>query len=286
MRPGLPALRGGPGANRGRCALPRRCRRCERRACRSRVARSPWWLIRGSSRHDDRLATTSRASDRAPAATHALADPGSAAGRCSAVSAPSPRAMSRAPRARPNTRAARSSAAAPTHGRAGTEGQARAVRPSATRPAATARAPRRSSAATAVALTCARPSSVPARASPGRYAPDDHNRRSPSARSPAATAGDQAQPGRDAVHPPVLVPEGRLEPAPGEVWDCTGWKSASESAFGLGQNEMTVMSVQMARSRADRLPWFGLWARTPVAARGGRPLRRRRTAPRGALCGS
>jgi hypothetical protein len=33
---------GGPGANRGRCALARRCRRCERRACRSRVARSPW----------------------------------------------------------------------------------------------------------------------------------------------------------------------------------------------------------------------------------------------------
>jgi hypothetical protein len=52
------------------------------------------------------------------------------------------------------------------------------------------------------------------------------------------------------------VPEGRLELAPGEVWDCTGWKSASESAFGLGQNEMIVMSVQMARSRADRLPWF------------------------------
>jgi len=191
-------------------------------------------LIRGSSRHDDRLATTSRASDRAPAATHAQADPGSAAGRCSAVSAPSPRATSRAPRARPNTRAARSSAATPTHGRAGTEGQARAARPSATRPAATARAPRRSSAATAVELTCARPSSMPARTSPGRYAPDDHNRRSPSARSPAATAGDQAQPGRDAVHPPVLVPEGRLEPAPGEVWDCAGWKSASESAFGLG----------------------------------------------------
>ncbi len=124
-------------------------------------------LIRGSSRHDDRLATTSRASDRAPAATHAQADPGSAAGRCSAVSAPSPRAMSRAPRARPNTRAARSSAAAPTHGRAGTEGQARAVSPSATRPAATALAPRRSSAAIAVELTCACPSSVPVRASPG-----------------------------------------------------------------------------------------------------------------------
>jgi hypothetical protein len=100
----------------------------------------------GSSRHDARLATTSRASDRAPAATHALADPGSAASRWSALSAPSPRARSRAPRARPNTRAARSSRAAPTHGRAGTEGQARAVRPSATRPAATAQAPRRSSA--------------------------------------------------------------------------------------------------------------------------------------------
>ena len=42
-RPGLPALRGGPGANRGRCAQARRCRRCERRACRSRVARSPWY---------------------------------------------------------------------------------------------------------------------------------------------------------------------------------------------------------------------------------------------------
>jgi hypothetical protein len=133
-------------------------------------------LIRGSSRHDDRLATTSRASDRAPAAIHAQADPGSSAGRCSAVSAPSPRAMSRAPRARPNTRAARSSAAAPTHGRAGTEGQARAVRPSATRPAATALAPRRSSAAIAVELTCARPSIVLVRASPGIYAPDDHSR--------------------------------------------------------------------------------------------------------------
>ncbi len=169
-------------------------------------------LIRGSSRHDDRLATTSRASDRAPAATHAQADPGSAAGRCSAVSAPSPRAISRAPRARPNTRAARSSAAAPTHGRAGTEGQARAVSPSATRPAATVLAPRRSSAAIAVQLTCACPSSVPVRASPGRYAPDDHNRGSPSARSPAARAGDQAQPSRDAGHPPVPDPQRSVAP--------------------------------------------------------------------------
>ena len=92
-----------------------------------------------------------------PAATHAQADPGSAARRCNVVSAPSPRAISRAPRARPNTRAARSSAAAPTQGRAGTEGQARAVSPSATRPAATALTPRRSSAPIAAGLTCACP---------------------------------------------------------------------------------------------------------------------------------
>jgi hypothetical protein len=43
---------------------------------------------------------------------------------------------------------------------------------------------------------------------------------------------------------------------PREVLDCAGWKSASESAFGLGLNEMTVMSLQLARGRAGRLPWF------------------------------
>src|SRR5579862_3749818 len=106
--------------------------------------------VRGSRRHDDRLATTSRASDRAPAATHALAEPGSAGVRRRAVSAPTPRATSRAPSARPNTCAARSSAAAPTQGRDGTDGRARAVRPIATRPAATAVAPYRASVATSI----------------------------------------------------------------------------------------------------------------------------------------
>ena len=46
--------------------------------------------------------------------------------------------MSRAPSARPNTRAPSSSADAPTQGRAGTDGRASAATPSATRPAATA----------------------------------------------------------------------------------------------------------------------------------------------------
>ena len=108
---------------------------------------------RGSSRQDDTVATTSRESDTAPAATHVLADPGSAAGRCSAVSAPSPRATSRAPRARPNTRATRSSAPAPTQGRDGTDGRASAARPMATRPAATATAPRRARAGISVNVT-------------------------------------------------------------------------------------------------------------------------------------
>ena len=121
-------------------------------------------VTRGRSRHDDRLATTSSASDRAPAATQARADPACAAGPCSAASAPSPRARSRAPSARPNTRAATSSAAAPTHGRAGTDGQARAVTPSATRPAATAKAPRRSSDGTSVDVTCTLPSRPPSSA--------------------------------------------------------------------------------------------------------------------------
>ncbi len=106
--------------------------------------------VRGSWRHDDRLATTSRASETAPAATHVLAEPGSAWVRRRAVSAPSPRATSRAPSARPNTRAARSSAAAPTQGRDGTDGQASAIRPIATRPAATAVAPYRASAAISI----------------------------------------------------------------------------------------------------------------------------------------
>ena len=112
-------------------------------------------VTRGRSGQDFRLATTSSASDRAPAATQARADPASAAGPCSAASAPSPRARSRAPSARPNTWAATSSAAAPTHGRAGTDGQARAVTPSATRPTATAVAPRRSSDTIEVEVTCA-----------------------------------------------------------------------------------------------------------------------------------
>jgi hypothetical protein len=132
-------------------------------------------LPRGSSGHADRLATTSRASDRAPAATQADADPGSAAGRWSAASAPRPRARSRAPRARPNTRAARSSAAAPTQGRAGTEGQARAAAPSATRPAATAWAPRRSNSGVTVKVTCALPLSTSARLFRRSYGPTDHS---------------------------------------------------------------------------------------------------------------
>src|SRR5262249_14599879 len=76
--------------------------------------------VGGRSRHDRMLAATSSPSDKAPAATHALADPGAPAGRCSAASAPSPKARSRAPSARPKTRTARSSAGAPTHGRART----------------------------------------------------------------------------------------------------------------------------------------------------------------------
>jgi hypothetical protein len=124
-------------------------------------------VTRGSSRHDARLAATSSASDRAPAATQARADPAPAAGPCRAANAPSPRARSRAPSARPNTWAATSSAAAPTHGRAGTVGQARAVTPSATRPAATAVAPRRSSDGISVEVTC-----TPFQAAIIRGAPD------------------------------------------------------------------------------------------------------------------
>ena len=122
--------------------------------------------VPGSSRHDPTVAATSSASDKAPAATHAPADPGWSAGRCSAASAPSPKATSRAPSARPKTRTARSSAAVPTQGRAGAAGQASAVSPSATRPAATAMAPRRSSGATPAAAAGALP--PPRRCGPGR----------------------------------------------------------------------------------------------------------------------
>jgi hypothetical protein len=107
--------------------------------------------LRGSSRHARTLTATSTASDKAPAATHPLAHRWPPAERRSAASAPTPKARSRAPSARPNTRTARSSPAAPTQGRAGTTGQASATTPSAARPAATATAPRRSSSVASVA---------------------------------------------------------------------------------------------------------------------------------------
>ena len=189
----------------------------------------------GSSRHDDRLAITSRASDRAPAATHAEADPRSAAGRCIAVSAPSPRAMSRAPRARPNTRAARSSAAAPTHGRAGTEGRARAVRPIATRATATALAPRPSNAGIAPGITCAVPSRGPVAAVRGMYAPNDRSRGAVTSvafamprafRSPASASGPRSDypwsgmslvAGR-AMRPGCGAPGDRASPPAAAAW--------------------------------------------------------------------
>jgi hypothetical protein len=117
-------------------------------AARAADATTSHRLLRGRSRHDERLAITSRESDRAPAAIQAQADPGSAARCRNALSAPIPRATSRAPTARPSTRPATSPAAAPTSGRASTDGHAMAVRRSATRPTATAQASRRSSAAT------------------------------------------------------------------------------------------------------------------------------------------
>src|SRR5439155_987339 len=98
-------------------------------------------VSRGSSLQDAALAATSRASDRAPAPTQAAAWPESAAGPCRAARAPRPRARSRAPRAPPNTRADRLPPQPPTHGRAGTERQPRAVTPGPTSPAATHTAP-------------------------------------------------------------------------------------------------------------------------------------------------
>jgi hypothetical protein len=144
------AGRSGPGSGRPATRAPA----APARAAPPAEATTSHRVTRGSSRQDARLAATSSASDRAPAATQARADPASAAGPCRAASAPSPRARSRAPSARPNTRAATSSAAAPTHGLAGTAGQARAVTPSATRPAATAVAPRRSSDGISVEVNC------------------------------------------------------------------------------------------------------------------------------------
>jgi hypothetical protein len=51
------------------------------------------------------------------------------------------------------------------------------------------------------------------------------------------------------------VPERRLRPPTGGLGLLT-LEVRVESSFGLGSNEMTAMSLQMARSR----PWFDLWA--------------------------
>src|ERR1035438_530578 len=51
---------------------------------------------------------------------------------------------------------------------------------------------------------------------------------------------------------------------PWEVLDCAGWESASESAFGLGQNEMTVMSLQMVAVALVAVPGLTSGPRTPV----------------------
>jgi hypothetical protein len=56
---------------------------------------------------------------------------------------------------------------------------------------------------------------------------------------------------------------------PREVLDCAGWKSASESAFGLGLNEMTVMSLQLLAVALAAFPGLTSRPRAPVAASGG-----------------
>jgi hypothetical protein len=180
-------------------------------------------VSRGNSCHEDRLAATSRASERAPAATHALACPASPSWRCKAASAPRPSARSRPPSARPNTCAARLSAAAPTQGRAGTDGQARAVRPSATRPAATAAAPRRNKTGIAVVNVQFLPGGATirprswSRCSSSRY------------RAQGLPSGALTQPGRPAVTSldGTMVPGAKRPRGPGLLGaKSSTWKSS------------------------------------------------------------
>src|ERR1700743_791466 len=107
---------------------------------------------RGSRGHAVTVTATSRASESAPAADHAPAEREPPDAARAAVSAPRRRARSRAHSARPNTWAPSSSADAPTHGRAGTDGQTSAAAPSPTRPTATAVAEYRNSGRTADSL--------------------------------------------------------------------------------------------------------------------------------------
>jgi len=50
---------------------------------------------------------------------------------------------------------------------------------------------------------------------------------------------------------------------PREVWIAPVGSQRRNQHLGWGQNEMTVMSLQMTRSRAGRLPWFELRAPGP-----------------------
>jgi len=56
------------------------------------------------------------------------------------------------------------------------------------------------------------------------------------------------------------VPERRLGPPTGGLGLPPLEVRGRNQPSGWAQNEMTAISLQMARSRAGHLPWFDLWA--------------------------